>query len=74
LERDALASFNNYFLVARLLQVVASEKVAVLNGVQQDRQASDEMSSTQRILATPELKAKVRYRTELTANSFSREC
>jgi len=32
--------------------------MAVLNGAQEDRQASDEMSSPSRILATPELKAK----------------
>ena len=35
---------------------------------------SDVVSQPGRILATPELKAKVGYRTELTANSFSRGC
>ena len=74
MERDALASFNNYFLVARLLQVVAPERVAVLNRAQKDRQRRTKCRQPSRMLATPELKAEVGYRTELAANSFSRGC
>jgi len=60
-------------LVARLLQVVASEKVAVLNGrAGGSPSVKTKCRQPSRILATAELKAMVGYCTELTANSFSR--